>query len=167
MLKIWYNFFSHSKASVVPKKLEICRILLNYFFSCWEANITLIYSCFAFFFARILLNCFTVYSFYLQWRKLNLQFYFDTMAFQRNGCPRGAMGWQGAVQNQSYIVKKIVRLEVPTDAYPNVCSFLLLTKCWLVGYYYQSICFFNLLINTWDICSLTSLAVCLGRGDTH
>ncbi|EES01659.1 hypothetical protein BDA96_03G363200 [Sorghum bicolor] len=39
---------------------------------------------------------------------------------ERNGFPRGAMGWQGAVQNHSsYIVKKIVRLEVPTEAYPN------------------------------------------------
>ena len=51
---------------------------------------------------------------------------FIPSTFQRNGFPRGAMGWQGAAQNpSSYIVKKIVRLEVPTDAYPNVCSFLL------------------------------------------
>ncbi|PAN27855.1 hypothetical protein PAHAL_5G112900 [Panicum hallii] len=41
-------------------------------------------------------------------------------SMDRNGFPRGAMGWQGAAQNpSSYIVKKIVRLEVPTDAYPN------------------------------------------------
>ncbi|KAL6853564.1 hypothetical protein ACP4OV_019593 [Aristida adscensionis] len=39
---------------------------------------------------------------------------------ERNGFPRGPIGWQGAAQSQpSYIVKKIVRLEVPTDAYPN------------------------------------------------
>ncbi|GJM92744.1 hypothetical protein PR202_ga09238 [Eleusine coracana subsp. coracana] len=42
------------------------------------------------------------------------------MHAERNGFPRGAMGWQGAAQNpSSYIVKKIVRLEVPTVAYPN------------------------------------------------
>jgi protein quaking len=46
---------------------------------------------------------------------------FLSMYCQRNGFPRGAMGWQGAAQNpSSYIVKKIVRLEVPTHAYPNV-----------------------------------------------
>ncbi|GJN17346.1 hypothetical protein PR202_gb04404 [Eleusine coracana subsp. coracana] len=39
---------------------------------------------------------------------------------ERNGFPRGDMGWQGASQNpSSYIVKKIVRLEVPTVSYPN------------------------------------------------
>ena len=75
------------------------------------------------FFILILPCC---YPFYLRRSKLNLPFYFHTLTFQRNGFPRGAMGWQGAAQNpSSYIVKKIVRLEVPTDAYPNVCSFLL------------------------------------------
>jgi protein quaking len=38
---------------------------------------------------------------------------------QKNGFPRGTMGWEGAAHDPSYIVKKIVRLEVPTDAYPH------------------------------------------------
>jgi hypothetical protein len=44
---------------------------------------------------------------------------------QRVGVPQGAMGWQGPPQSpSSYIVKKILRLEVPTEAYPNVCFHL-------------------------------------------
>ncbi|XP_062180183.1 KH domain-containing protein SPIN1-like isoform X2 [Phragmites australis] len=39
---------------------------------------------------------------------------------ERVGVPQGAMGWQGPPQSpSSYIVKKILRLEVPTDTYPN------------------------------------------------
>lgn len=39
---------------------------------------------------------------------------------ERNGFSRGTMGWQGAAQNHSsYIVKKIMRLELPTDAFPH------------------------------------------------
>ncbi|AQK94489.1 KH domain-containing protein [Zea mays] len=39
---------------------------------------------------------------------------------QRVGVPQGAMGWQGPPQSPaSYIVKKILRLEVPTETYPN------------------------------------------------
>ncbi|BAD73347.1 putative QUAKING isoform 5 [Oryza sativa Japonica Group] len=38
---------------------------------------------------------------------------------EKNGFPRGTMGWEGAAHDPSYIVKKIVRLEVPTDAYPH------------------------------------------------
>jgi len=45
-LKYGTVFFFHSKALVVPKKLEICRILLNYFFSCWEENSNFSYSLF-------------------------------------------------------------------------------------------------------------------------
>lgn len=50
----------------------------------------------------------------------------NTNAFdQRVGVPQGAMGWQGPPQSpSSYIVKKILRLEVPTETYPNVCFHL-------------------------------------------
>ncbi|AQK86783.1 KH domain-containing protein SPIN1 [Zea mays] len=42
------------------------------------------------------------------------------MHSERVGVPQGAMGWQGPPQSpSSYIVKKILRLEVPTEAYPN------------------------------------------------
>ncbi|KAL6619047.1 hypothetical protein ACP70R_034186 [Stipagrostis hirtigluma subsp. patula] len=39
---------------------------------------------------------------------------------ERPGFPQRAIGWQGPAQSpSSYIVKKILRLEVPTDTYPN------------------------------------------------
>ncbi|KAL5229101.1 hypothetical protein ABZP36_017366 [Zizania latifolia] len=38
---------------------------------------------------------------------------------EKNGFPRGNMDFEGSAHSQSYIVKKIVRLEVPTDAYPH------------------------------------------------
>ena len=39
---------------------------------------------------------------------------------ERVGFPQGPVGWQGAPQSPSpYIVKKILRLEIPTDTYPN------------------------------------------------
>ncbi|KAL5201930.1 hypothetical protein ABZP36_012882 [Zizania latifolia] len=39
---------------------------------------------------------------------------------ERVSFSHGAVGWQGAAQSpSSYIVKKILRLEIPTDAYPN------------------------------------------------
>ncbi|KAF0925353.1 hypothetical protein E2562_016611 [Oryza meyeriana var. granulata] len=39
---------------------------------------------------------------------------------ERVSFSQGPMGWQGAAQSpSSYIVKKILRLEIPTDAYPN------------------------------------------------
>ncbi|KAM3404790.1 hypothetical protein ACQJBY_007723 [Aegilops geniculata] len=39
---------------------------------------------------------------------------------ERVGFPQGPVGWQGAPQSpSSYIVKKILRLEIPTDTYPN------------------------------------------------
>nr|TKW26691.1 hypothetical protein SEVIR_3G206900v2 [Setaria viridis] len=42
------------------------------------------------------------------------------LSHRRVGVPQGAMGWQGPPQSpSSYIVKKILRLEVPTDTYPN------------------------------------------------
>ncbi|XP_035817419.1 KH domain-containing protein SPIN1-like isoform X1 [Zea mays] len=42
------------------------------------------------------------------------------MHSERVGVPQGAMGWQGPPQSPaSYIVKKILRLEVPTETYPN------------------------------------------------
>jgi hypothetical protein len=57
------------------------------------------------------------------------------------------MGWQGAVQNHSsYIVKKIVRLEVPTDAYPNVCSFFPASHEVMISWLLLSIYIFYLLI---------------------
>ncbi|OEL20662.1 KH domain-containing protein SPIN1 [Dichanthelium oligosanthes] len=77
------------------------------------------YSCFTFF-ILILPCCVIVTHFISEEVSLTHHSIFHTMTFQRNGFPRGAMGWQGAAQNHSsYIVKKIVRLEVPTDAYPN------------------------------------------------
>lgn len=41
------------------------------------------------------------------------------MHSERVGVPQGVIGWQGPPQSPSYIVKKMLRLEVPTDAYPN------------------------------------------------
>ncbi|KAG8068299.1 hypothetical protein GUJ93_ZPchr0005g15860 [Zizania palustris] len=39
---------------------------------------------------------------------------------ERVNFSHGVVGWQGAAQSpSSYIVKKILRLEIPTDAYPN------------------------------------------------
>ncbi|XP_037419257.1 KH domain-containing protein SPIN1-like isoform X2 [Triticum dicoccoides] len=39
---------------------------------------------------------------------------------ERVSFPQGPVGWQGAPQSpSSYIVKKILRLEIPTDTYPN------------------------------------------------
>jgi protein quaking len=39
---------------------------------------------------------------------------------ERVGFSQGPVGWQGAPQSpSSYILKKILRLEIPTDSYPN------------------------------------------------
>jgi hypothetical protein len=54
------------------------------------------------------------------------------------GIAQEAMGWQGPPQPQitsSYIVKKILRLQVPTDTYPNVCFYL---SCFMKSYWYSS-----------------------------
>lgn len=50
-----------------------------------------------------------------------IQLYFTFM--QRLPFPQGmAMDWQGTLGNSnSYLVKKIMRLDIPVDAYPNVC----------------------------------------------
>lgn len=46
------------------------------------------------------------------------------------------MGWQGPPQSpSSYIVKKILRLEVPTHTYPNVCFHLSYLQGFLVQHY--------------------------------
>lgn len=43
------------------------------------------------------------------------------VVYQRVGFSQGPVGWQGAPQSpSSYIVKKIFRLEIPTDTFPNV-----------------------------------------------
>lgn len=40
------------------------------------------------------------------------------------------MDWQGAPASpSSYTVKRILRLEIPVDAYPNVSPFLLYYTC--------------------------------------
>uniref|UniRef100_A0A452ZD08 K Homology domain-containing protein n=1 Tax=Aegilops tauschii subsp. strangulata TaxID=200361 RepID=A0A452ZD08_AEGTS len=45
---------------------------------------------------------------------------YSSVVDQRVGFPQGPVGWQGAPQSpSSYIVKKILRLEIPTDTYPN------------------------------------------------
>jgi hypothetical protein len=70
-------------------------------------------------------------SSYILYTKSKEVYHLNTNAIdQRVGVPQGAMGWQGPPQSPgSYIVKKILRLEVPTETYPNVCfHFFVLAK---------------------------------------
>lgn len=52
-----------------------------------------------------------------------------------SGPPGMTMDWQGAPASpSSYTVKRILRLEIPVDNYPNVRSFCKLAFCCLLSY---------------------------------
>lgn len=65
------------------------------------------------------------------------------IVYQRLGFPQGMnMEWQGGAppSPSSYIVKKILRLEIPVDAYPNVRLFV--PKRDELWYWFQSSSYF-------------------------
>ena len=78
---------------------------------------------------------------------------------ERVGFPQGPVGWQGAPQSPSpYIVKKILRLKIPTDTYPNVRSFMLASVLLVWNHYLLCLPYlFNSIL----------LAVFLGQGETR
>ena len=58
-----------------------------------------------------------------------------------SGPPGMTMDWQGAPASpSSYTVKRILRLEIPVDTYPNVCTVSCTNfQCYPVKFYWLSI----------------------------